>query len=48
MSNACQQIRHWLEVAYITGRIHQLLQYVTPTESEMTALAQGYPLLKPA
>jgi transposase InsO family protein len=46
--DACQQIQRWLEVVYMTERIHQSLQYVTPAEFETTVLAQGYPLLNPA
>lgn len=44
--DAFQQIKHWLEVTYMTQRIHQSLDYVTPAEFEVAALAQlGYPLL---
>jgi len=44
--DAFRQLQHWLEVVYMTRRIHQALDYVTPTEFEMAALAQPrYPLL---
>jgi transposase InsO family protein len=38
-----------LEVTYMTERLHQALEYVTPAEFELAALAQPrYPLLYPA
>jgi len=44
--DAFQQLKHWLEVIYTTERIHQSLDYVTPAEFEMAALAKPrYPLL---
>jgi putative transposase len=44
--DAFRQIGHWLEVTYMTERIHQALGYLTPAEFEMAALAQPcYPLL---
>jgi len=46
--DAYQQLKHWLEVVYMTERIHQSLHYVTPAEFEMAALTMGYPLLNPA
>ena len=46
--DACCQLKHWLEVVYMTERIHQALDYVTPAEFEMAARAQvRYPLLSP-
>lgn len=42
-----QQLKHWLEVVYMTERIHELLRYVTPAEFEAAALATSYPLLNP-
>ena len=46
--DACQQLRDWLEVIYMTQRIHQALDYVTPAEFEVAALAARYTLLNPA
>jgi len=46
--DAYQQLKHWLEVVYMTQRIHESLQYVTPAEFEMAALAKTYTLLNPA
>lgn len=47
--DAYRQLKHWLEVTYMTQRIHQALDYVTPAEFEVAALAQPrYPLLSPA
>lgn len=47
--DAYRQLKHWLEVIYMTQRIHQALDYVTPAEFEVAALAQSrYPLLYPA
>lgn len=46
--DAYQQLRHWLEVVYMTERIHEALDYVTPTEFEVAALAARYTLLNPA
>lgn len=44
--DAYRQIKHWLEVTYMTERIHQSLGYVTPAEFEMAALVNPrYPLL---
>ena len=46
--DAYRQLQHWLEVVYMTQRIHQALDYVTPVEFEMAALANSrYPLLSP-
>jgi len=39
--DAFRQLRHWLEVTYMTERIHQSLGYLTPAEFEMAALAQS-------
>ncbi len=47
--DAYRQLKHWLEVVYMTERIHQALDYVTPAEFEMAAWAKTrYPLLSPA
>lgn len=35
------QIAHWLEVEYMTERIHSALDYATPFEFEAQALAEG-------
>lgn len=35
------QIAHWLEVEYMTERIHSALDYATPLEFEVQALAEG-------
>jgi len=46
--DSCRQLKHWLEVVYMTERIHQALDYATPVEFEMAARAQArYPLLSP-
>lgn len=39
--DAWTQIAHWLEVEYMTERIHSALDYVTPVEFEVNALADG-------
>jgi transposase InsO family protein len=46
--DAYQQLKHWLEVVYMTERIHEALDYVTPAEFEAVALATRYTLLNPA
>ena len=46
--DAFHQLKHWLEVIYTTERIHESLQYVTPAEFEMAALATNSSLLNPA
>jgi transposase InsO family protein len=45
--DAYQQLKHWLEVVYMTERIHEALDYVTPAEFEAVALAGRYTLLNP-
>ena len=46
--DARRQLKHWLEVVYMTERIHQALHYVTPVEFELAARAKArYPLLSP-
>jgi transposase InsO family protein len=41
-----QQLTHWIEVEYMTERVHSALGYLTPAEFEVAALAQTrYPLL---
>lgn len=39
--DAQRQIRHWLEITYMTERIHSALAYLTPTEFEATAIANA-------
>jgi transposase InsO family protein len=46
--DAYQQLKHWLEVVYMTERIHESLDYATPAEFEGAALATRYSLLNPA
>lgn len=46
--DAYHQLKHWLEVVYMTERIHEALDYVTPAEFEVSALAGCYTLLNPA
>lgn len=46
--DAKKQLKHWLEVVYMTERIHEALQYVTPAEFEAVSLAGRYTLLNPA
>lgn len=36
----CRQLKHWLEVTCMTERLHQSLEYVTPAEFELAALAR--------
>jgi transposase InsO family protein len=45
--DAYQQLKHWLEVVYMTERIHEALDYITPAEFEAVALAERYTLLNP-
>jgi transposase InsO family protein len=46
--DAYRQLKHWLEVIYMRQRLHQALDYLTPAEFEVVALAQPrYPLLSP-
>lgn len=46
--DACQQLEHWLEVEYMTERIHSALDYLTPAEFETALLASAKsPLLNP-
>ena len=46
--DAYRQLKHWLEVVYMTERIHQALDYVTPVEFELAARTTArYPLLAP-
>ncbi len=46
--DAQKQLKHWLEVVYMTERIHEALDYVTPAEFEAVALATRYTLLNTA
>lgn len=46
--DAEKQLQHWLEVVYMTERIHEALDYITPAEFEAVALATRYTLLNPA
>jgi putative transposase len=43
--DALRQLHHWLEVEYMTQRIHSALDYLTPAEFEAAALAQPPPPL---
>ena len=43
--DAFRQLRYWLEVDYMTQRIHSALDYLTPAEFEAAALGQPIPLL---
>jgi putative transposase len=43
--DAFRQIGHWLEVEYMTERIHSALNYATPAEFEAAAFARAHPLL---
>jgi transposase InsO family protein len=43
--DAYRQLQHWLEVVYMTERIHEALDYVTPAEFESAALAHVRPPL---
>lgn len=46
--DASQQIEHWLEVEYMTERIHSALDYLTPAEFETALIASvESPLLNP-
>ncbi len=42
--DAFRQLKHWLEVEYMTERIHSALDYLTPAEFEAAALGQPSPL----
>jgi len=43
--DAFDQLKHWLEVEYMTERVHSSLNYQTPAEFEGAALAGLNPLL---
>jgi putative transposase len=43
--DAFRQLQPWLEVEYMTERIHSALDYLTPAEFEAAALGQPIPLL---
>jgi putative transposase len=43
--DAFRQLKHWLEVEYMTERIHSALDYLTPAEFEAAVLGQPIPLL---
>lgn len=43
--DAFNQLKHWLEVEYMTERVHSSLNYQTPAEFEAAALAALNPLL---
>jgi transposase InsO family protein len=43
--DAFRQLKHWLEVEYMSERIHSALDYRTPAEFEAVALGQPIPLL---
>jgi putative transposase len=42
--DAYHQLKQWLEVEYMTERIHAALGYATPAEFEAVALATHTPL----
>jgi putative transposase len=42
--DACDQLAHWLEVEYMTERIHSSLGYLTPTEFEVAFETNQIPL----
>lgn len=46
--DAYQQLKHWLEIVYMTERIHEALDYITPAEFETVVLATRYTLLNSA
>ena len=46
-NDAALQLQHWLEVEYMTERIHSALHYATPAEFE-AALVPSHPLLSRA
>lgn len=39
--DAYRQVQNWLEVTYMTERVHQSLNYVTSAEFEVALLAQS-------
>lgn len=43
--DAYRQLQYWLEVVYMTERLHQALDYVTPAEFESVALSNVRPTL---
>jgi putative transposase len=43
--DAFRQLKHWMEVEYMTERVHSSLNYQTPAEFEASALAGLNPLL---
>ena len=44
-ADALEQLSHWLEVEYMTERIHSSLSYLTPTEFETAFFGSGDILL---
>jgi len=44
-AGAYRQLKQWLEVEYMTERIHSALGYLTPAEFEAMALVELYPPL---
>ena len=47
-NDALQQLAHWLEVEYMTERIHSSLDYLTPVEFETAFVSQPDSLLTQA
>lgn len=43
--DASRQLKQWLEVVYMTERLHQALVYVTPVEFESAAVVNIHPTL---
>lgn len=48
VEDACRQIQHWLDVEYMTQRIHSALDYATPAEFEAAATLQHPPSFRPS
>ncbi len=48
-ADAVEQIKHWLEVEYMTERIHSSLAYLTPFEFEAAQVIRKWesPILTP-
>ena len=46
--DAFRQLKHWLEVEYLSERVQSSLHYLTPAESEAAALGGLNPLLPTA
>jgi len=42
---ATRKLTHWLEIEYMTGRVHSALGFLTPAECEALAFNQPEALL---